>query len=72
MLLQAIIIALHTYHNGKTKLSDLQARYSQIHHYCKVALATLRTELTQIQECGYTAVDLTSPGLSMPYQSFMA
>ena len=38
--------------------------------YCKVALATLRTELTRIQDGGYTAVDPTSPGLSTPYKSF--
>ena len=37
--------------------------------YCKVAL---RTELTRIQDGGYTAVDPTSPGLSTPYQSFTA
>ena len=40
--------------------------------YCKVALATLCTELMRIQDGGYTAVDLTSPGLSTPYQSFTA
>ena len=39
---------------------------------CKVVLATLRTELTQIQDSGYTAVDPTSPKLSTPYCSFMA
>ena len=36
---------------------------------CKVALATLRTDLTWIQDGGYTAVDPTSPRLSMAYQS---
>ena len=41
-------------------------------HYCKVVLATSRTELTQIQDGVYTAVDPTSPRSSMPYRSFMA
>ena len=36
--------------------------------HCKVPLATLRTELTRIQDDGYNAVDPTSPGLSTPYQ----
>ena len=39
---------------------------------CKVALTTLRTEMTWIQDGGYTAVDPTSPGLSTPYRSFTA
>ena len=39
---------------------------------CKVALATLCTELTRIQDGRYAAVDPTSPGLSMPYRSFTA
>ena len=37
---------------------------------CKVALATLRTELTRFQDGRYTAGDPTSPGLSMLYQTF--
>ena len=45
------------------KRPDIIAR-----HYCKVALAALCTELTRIQDGGYTAVDPTSPGLSTPYE----
>ena len=33
--------------------------------YYKVVLATLCTELKRIQDSGYTAVDPTSPGLSI-------
>ena len=36
---------------------------------CKVVVATLRTGLMRIQDGGYTAVDPTLPGLSMPYRS---
>ena len=51
-------------------ISGEQALASVSIGYFKVVLATLHTELMQFQDSGYTAVDPTSPGLSMPYQSF--
>ena len=43
---------------------------NQLLQNCKVALATSRTELTRIQDGGYTTVDPASPGLSTSYRSF--
>ena len=48
---------------------QLEREAEQRREDCKVALATLHTELTRIQDGGYTAVDPTSPGLSTPYRS---
>ena len=66
-----------TYNQYYIKFSSLSYQNLAAHSYlslwilyCKVALATLHTELMRIQDGGYIAVDPTSLKLSMPYQSF--
>ena len=53
----------------QTKIKEERENYN-IDSSASSSNQHLRTELTRIQDGGYTAVDPTSPGLSTPYESF--